>query len=144
MTVGHAMLSVGGVEAGIDEGDDRQEEETVEGSTPHKHFARHRATSRLLGQQLLRDENAVRQRADVRIRNDDLWRELYIERLLDRERDALRLPLGPEPEVVRVARVLERLPVQNSGAIYHICPDVLVLGSLDCFPHVAKSIGKNP
>ena len=26
MTVGHAMLSVGGVEAGIDEGDDRQEE----------------------------------------------------------------------------------------------------------------------
>ena len=83
-----------------------KKKETVEGSTPLKHFARHRATSRLLGQQLLRDENAVRQRADVRIRNDDLWRELDVERLLDRERYALRLPLRPEPEVVRVAPVL--------------------------------------
>ena len=47
------------------------------------------------------------ERADVRVRDDDLGGELDIERLLDRERDPFCLPLRPEAEVVGVAPIRE-------------------------------------
>ena len=66
-------------------------------------------------QKLLGREDPVGERADVCVSDDDLGRELYVKRLLDGERDALRLPLRPEPEIVRVAAVLRLCRVAFAG-----------------------------